>query len=249
MEAYLHESESMEQSFPDFDRQGRSPGIRPILHAALIFDPDFKPPTGRYQLPRLPQPLRSRADVFHTEIGGTSSSEGDREEHCENDTEEKRSANALTDAAQERDQSDQPPLQSENTHDPTLGDQTRWDAFSYQHGVSPDLIAVNRGSATKSSEGSSVSKEWEKSGSISISSSKSTDSSLNISVSDDSEGRIRRGRFAVTDEERELLDYEGIRGRSGNDALYTCTQRAASTSPQERSDEEFEVNSRTRWSL
>ena len=220
---------------------------RQILHAALIFDPDFTPEPINYQLPnrrrvpRLPHNevgVSSQVDIREEDSGLRSTGSDDDAKNKMNNTMETQ---------------DKPHAGFISTHQATQSDQLRWDALPYHNGIVLDGKEIKDSIAAELSRQGRENEIGRYLGFIHLipyyseddSSNDSSQSSPPTSVEQD---KCCQNGFAVTDEELMLLDYEGTRGRRGNDALYTCTERAKSVGLEECSDEEFEPGGLMRWS-
>ena len=245
----------MDQPFADLDigtddQTRPSVGIRPILHAALIFDPDFIPPPPTiYRLPRRPRPLSRAAN------------EPKKEHVCPADAEEDdrglegRGAASASTAQNPEDIVEQSNKTLQQLFDHLFGDQPtpsnsiRWQTLSSRHETPLHDETTSNIDAATSPQASFNSPESH-STPIADSSYDSNTTSSNTSSSESQQCPPSLGFLRVTDEELELLDYDGTRGRQGNDALYTCTDRAASIGHEEMEDRGFETAFRSvRWSM
>lgn len=236
------------------ERACRSVGIRPILHAALIFDPDFIPPPINYQLPRRPKPSEIAYENSHKESIGRSGL-------VTNEKETRRSEEGTESTAQFSDQgADKSNViyhaHSNNApwHETAPNDHIPPNPLSYQHSDPfSDLMLEIEAALDTSSEASPIDEEVV--GQDSFPNSTYDSSSYNstkTSQTSSQRNSLHTSAFAVTEEELELLDYDGTRGRRGNDALYTCMERTASVDIKECEDEEADLKvraRRVRWSV
>lgn len=239
----------MDDSFAGHEQaDGHRWGGREILHAALIFDPGFTPTPINYQLPKRDRPSCKETD-------SRSRSANDQEKDHGGSMGNGRNARTYTVDVQGVRLNLQPQLLGKPTHEATPSDHLRWKALPYRNGLSLDGLDIKHDSAMESFKVSPVNASGRFLGFLHIASYHSDDDdslddgSFNASVIDDEQNSEHYGRVAVTDEELELLDYDGTRGRRGNDALYTCTGRAASVGPEECSDGDSKTGTRMRWSL
>ena len=180
-----------------------------------------------------PRPIAVEVNEFHT--AGTASSRpefiasNDEENFCRGWWTEESAIDAA--AASDMNINDyQTPYVRTPWHEASPSDQTRWNALPYQNNALSDRITID-GEFLMGPCWVHVNKEEADGHSFF---NRHGDYSENRPcnerrVSGDECDGESKSQFAVTDEELELLDYAGTRGRRrGNDALYSCTGRAAS---------------------
>ena len=245
-----HKRYTMEQSDAVTGQQHRqSVGIRPILHAARIFDPDYLPTPIDYQLHRRSRTMEAKADIPVKHTGRRHSSVSDEEQHRGRSVRAKCITHNDPVAAARMNTDYQASPSNFPAREATPSDDTREDSLSYQRGVPFEEISADIDSALRLWEASFIHEGGDMKDPLENSSSHLSNCSSDVVMAEGEREENRKGIFAVTEEERELLDYEGIRGRCGNDALYICTERAVSMGPKEFFDKKCQGDLGRRWSL
>lgn len=241
------------ERFEDTHRPPPGTG-RNTLHAADIFDPSFAPAPIYYQLPL--RPKRTYAEeIVHSTMGkgGVMSPYGDQ--HQRNDSGYESGAYGFVGDDEEYDGIDawcDAVLSQASLVEPNRQvlrpDAPIFEPGAYSHSVlnNDEIDMTLRG--TNQLHG-------ERNGHPTVRlppSYEADHASFNIEYTEeegeDAEQCVSGARFAVTEYELKVLDYEGLNSRLGRGVRDTESEGAKSENGRETYDEQFEVGSRARWS-